>query len=121
MSCITCSIFTKLAHHKKVSCIVVLQNLFYKSPEIITINRNAQYVILFKNPRDELAVSTFARQTFPGKHTFVMQAFRNATKDPYGYLLFDFKPYTPSYLRIRTNVLSQSKEIAYVESSTQIA
>ena len=51
-------IFTKLSHHANTSVIYITQNLFYGGKENRTIMLNAQYMVLFKNPRD--ATQNFA-------------------------------------------------------------
>jgi hypothetical protein len=76
---------------------------------------NAHYIVLFKNPRDANQVSVLARQMYPGKSKFMLEAFKDATEKPYGYLLIDFKPETDEKLRVRTNIFtSDSKHYVYV-------
>ena len=67
---------------------------------------NTNYLVLFKNPRDKYQVMLMARQMFPGKSTFFMECFEDATSAPYGYLLIDYKSRTPDHLRLRTDLLS---------------
>ena len=43
---------------------------------------------------------------YPGRSHFLMEAFQDATKHPFGYLLIDLKPKTPDFLRIRTSITS---------------
>jgi hypothetical protein len=45
-------LFTKGSHHRNLSVWFLMQNFFHKGKEIRTITLNAQYIILFKNPRD---------------------------------------------------------------------
>jgi hypothetical protein len=76
---------------------------------------NAHYIVLFKNPRDANQVSTLARQMYPGRSKFLLEAFRDATEKPYGYLLIDLKPDTDEKYRIRTNIFSDDdKHLVYV-------
>ena len=46
------NLFTKKSHHSDTSVIYLVQNLFSKNKESRTISLNAQYMIVFKNPRD---------------------------------------------------------------------
>ena len=79
------------------------------------MNLNTHYLVLFKNPRDANQVATLARQMYPGKSKFVLEAFEDATKEPYGYLLIDLKPETDERYRIRTNVFpDDERQYAYV-------
>ena len=45
-------LFTKKSHHSNTSIIYLVQNLFPKHKESRTISLNAQYMVVFKNPRD---------------------------------------------------------------------
>ena len=53
------NLFTKKSHHSDTSVIYLVQNLLSKNRESSTISLNAQYMIVFKNPRDasQLAVA----------------------------------------------------------------
>ncbi len=79
------------------------------------MNLNTHYIVLFKNPRDVGQVATLARQMYPGKSKFVVEAFRDATDKPYGYLLIDLKPETDENYRLRTNIFpDDDRQFAYV-------
>lgn len=102
-------LFTKGSHHKNLSIILVLQNLFERGKDLRTISLNAQYVILFKNPRDASVIDHFARQVAPGCTKFLHEAYADATSRPYGYLFFDFKPQGEDMLRYRTNIMPEEE------------
>jgi hypothetical protein len=79
------------------------------------MNLNTHYLVLFKSPRDASQVATLARQMYPGKSRFVLEAFGDATKKPYGYLFVDLKPDTDDAYRIRTNIFpDDERQYAYV-------
>ena len=59
-------LFTKGSHHRNLSVICLLQNLYYHGKENRTMSLNSHYIVLFKNPRDEQQVMTLARQMCPG-------------------------------------------------------
>jgi hypothetical protein len=107
-------IFTKVSHHRNVSVIYLTQNLFYKSKQTRTMSLNAHYIVLFKNPRDAMQVSTLARQMYPGQNKFLVEAFKNATEKPFGYLLLDLKPDMDEKYRIRTNIFPEERQYVYV-------
>lgn len=44
---------------------------------------------------------TLARQMYPGETEKFMKMFAKATKNPYGYLLVDLKPFTPNDKRLK--------------------
>ena len=59
-------IFTKISHHKDVSVVYLTQNLFFGGKENRTIALNAQYFVIFKNPRDSTQIANLSRQMYPG-------------------------------------------------------
>ena len=72
---------------------------------------NAHYLVIFKNPRDANQLATLARQMYPGNSKFLIEAFGDATRKPYGYLLIDLKPDTEDRIRI----FSDESQIVYVK------
>jgi hypothetical protein len=79
------------------------------------MNLNTDYLVLFKNPRDANQVATLARQMYPKKSKFVLEAFEDATKQPYGYLFVDLKPETDERYRIQTSVFPDyNRQYVYV-------
>ena len=110
-----CNLFTKLSHHRNVSVVIVTQNLLHRKRHVRTMNLNTYYVVLFKNPRDAGQVAIMARQMYPRKSNFVVEAFRDATREPYGYLMIDLKPETDDRYRFRTNIFpDDERQYAYV-------
>ena len=77
------------------------------------ISLNTHYFVIFKNPRDNLQFSVLARQMYPTKSKFVVEAYENATTIPYGYLFLDLKSDTEEPYRIRTNVIPCESNIPY--------
>ena len=98
------NLFTKFAHHKNITVIFILQNLFPKGKHARDISLNAHYIIAFKNPRDKLQIQYLARQIMPRHSKDVVEVFDQATRNPHTYLLFDLTQNIPDALRIRTNI-----------------
>ena len=99
-------LFTVSAHHENCSIIFITQNLFFQDKAFRTASLNSQYLILFKNPRDSSQIMHLARQMYPrGKAQNMIKAYEDATSGPYGSLVVDLKPDTPSALRLRANML----------------
>ena len=90
------------------------QNLLYKSKQTRTMSLNAHYIVLFKNPRDAMQISTLGRQMYPGQNKFLVEAFKNATEKPFGYLLLDLKPDTDEKYRVRTNIFPDERQYVYI-------
>lgn len=103
----TIEIFSILSHHTNTVVFLLTQNLFSKNRNFRDISLNCTYVILFKNPRDGSQIARFASQFRPGKGNseVIIEAFRDATREPYSYVLFDFHQTTNDKLRIRTKLV----------------
>ena len=108
------NIFTKGCHHKNLSCVFILQNMFCHGKELRNISLNAHYLVIFKSPRDSSQITHLAKQMFPGNTKLMQESFRDATAKPFGYLLCDLKPSTPEEFRLRTNLFPEEKQYAYV-------
>ena len=78
------NLFTKGSHHRNVSVIFLVQNLFHKNRHVRTISLNSHYIVLFKNLRDASQFASLARQTYPHKSAFAIEAYKDATREPYG-------------------------------------
>jgi hypothetical protein len=110
-----CNLFTKLSHHRNVSVVFIMQNLFHKNKFVRPMNLNTNYIVMFKNPRDASQVAILARQMYYGKSQFVVEAYEDATKDPHGYLLIDLRPDTDDTYRIRTKIIPDDpRQYAYL-------
>lgn len=101
------NLFTRTAHHKNCFIILITQNLFQKSPEARTQHLNAQYLVLFKNPRDSLQVRILGSQMYPGRKHFLTSVFQDATMRPHGYLLIDNHQKTQDDVRLRTHIFQE--------------
>lgn len=98
------NLFTRVVHHKNVNVFVLIQNIFFKSHVIRNLNLNANYIVLFRNIRDQSQLSVFAHQFYPENSSFFKNVFKDATSTPYGYLLVDLHPKTKDEYRIRSNI-----------------
>ena len=99
-------LFTEGSHHRNLSVIAINQNLYNsKDP---TQRRNCHYIALFNNPVDQQPVLTLARQMYPRRSQRFMDAYERAVAKPYGYLLVDLKPTTPSDRRLVPNGLTEA-------------
>ena len=109
----TARIFEKGSHHRNVSVIFIVQNLFHQKKEQRDISLNSHYIVLLKNPRDRLQFESLARQVFPLKARELRKVYDDATKEPHGYLLLDFIQTCPDEFRLRTRVFPGEEHIYY--------
>jgi len=107
-------IFTKVSHHCDVSVLYLTQNIFYGGKQNCTIGLNAHYLVMFRNPRDATQVAHLARQMSPGKSKFLIEAFHDATVEPFSYMVLDLKPDTEDKFRVRANIFPGDNSCAYV-------
>ena len=99
------ALFTKGSHHRNISVMLLVQNLFFKGGR--TLSLNTHYLVFFKNPRDASSIDHLARQMFPGRVQYVREAYADATAEPYGYLFIDFTPSTPDRYRLQTGLFTE--------------
>lgn len=104
--------FTRM-RHTNLTTIFITQNFYFSSKYATTVTRNAQYMVLFPNLRDRSMIGTLGRQIYPEKPKFLLSAFDDATKEPFGYLFLDLKPETDAKLRIRTKVFPGETDVIY--------
>ena len=110
-----CDLFTKGSHHRNLSVICLVQNLYYQGKESRTMSLNSQYLVLFNNPRDQQQVMVLARQMYPGQSEKFLSSYKMATSKPYGYLAIDLKPDTPNDKRLWPNVFEQTSKAPTAE------
>ena len=108
-------LFTRGSHHRGISVLYLTQNLFPPGKLSRTISLNSHYMIVFRNPRDSLGIATLARQMYPKDGDFLLEAFHDATRRPYGYMLLDLHQLTPDNMRLRTSILPDERQIVYVK------
>lgn len=106
-------LFTKGSHHKNLSVIFITQNLFHQGRGMRDISLNANYIVIFKNPRDRAQIRHLAQQVCPENTKFLQEVYNDATTIPHGYLLLDLKQSTPDNCRFRTSIFPDD-EYQYV-------
>jgi hypothetical protein len=97
-------VFTVIGHHYNASVIFTTQSLFFAQTEFRTMSLNAHYIFLCKSPRNSSQIIQLAKQIYPYKTKFLIEAFFEATKKPYTYLLLDLHQSTPDHLRIKSKI-----------------
>jgi len=107
-------LFTRGSHHRNVLVIFMVQNFSDKNRHMRTISLNAQYIVLFKNARDSSQFIHVAKQLYPHNSRFAHEAYVDATKRPYGYILLDLRSDQDDDLRLRMNIFPGKRQIIYV-------
>ena len=104
-------LFTQGCHHRKVSVILITQNLYAKGAHAKSISLNTWYTVLTKNVRDISQVGILGRQLYPGKSKGFMRAYEDALTR--GYLLVDTSPHGEDKYRLRTNIFPGEDPVIY--------
>ena len=98
-------LFQTLVSHLNLTVFLLSQNLYPVGVYAKQILLQCQYVILFKNARDNRQIMTFGSQVFTGRSKFWMDAYAKAVSRPYGYILVDLTNHCPDERRLKTNIL----------------
>ena len=122
--------FTQGSHHRNLTVVYIVQNLFNQDTSMRTVSLNAHYIIVFKNPRDGRQIHTLAGQMFPGDPAPLLAAFKDATRvtqetDSRGYLTLDLHPTSCDAFRLLTDVFDAQPTVyvpsEYISSATALA
>ena len=105
------NLFTRESHHRNLSVILILQNLFHQGKYASDISLNAHYFILFKNPRDKNQIKILGNQL--GIRNKIVEAYSLATERPFSYLVIDLSPRTESDHMLRGNILPHEFTVVY--------
>lgn len=106
--------FVQGSHHRNLSVVFIVQNIFEKGKAQRTTSLNSNYIVLYKNPRDSGQAAVLGRQMYPSKWRQFVSAFQTATIEPYSYLLVDFMPSTPEELRLRGHIFPSDPSLPTV-------
>lgn len=113
-------LFCNVGHHDKTSIIFLTQSLFVQDNSFRLMSQNSHYFVVMKNARNSQQIGILSRQIKPKNSNFVIEAYNNATKNPYSYLLFDFSPETNELLRLRTNLFPHEFPVkVYIENNSK--
>ena len=104
-------LFTQ-GRHCNASVILLLQNMFPKGKFNTDISRNAQYITLFRSPSDRKQIDIVAERIFAKDRQNFMDA-------PYGYLLEDNQPKTPTEKQVVAAVFQNCHYYPNITSCTK--
>ena len=96
--------FVQGSHHRNLTLIFIVQHLFEKGKAMRTSSLNSHYIVLYKNPRDKGQIAILGRQMYPAHSCAFDEILKDATTQPYSYLLIDLRPETPEEHSLRTNI-----------------
>ena len=105
------NLFSRESHHRNISVMLILQNLFYQGKYCRDISLNTHYFILFKNPRDTQQIKLLGRKI--GIQKKLLDVYLDATETPFGYLLIDLSPGINDIYMLKTRIFPDEDTIIY--------
>lgn len=98
-----CNLFIRGVHHKKISVILLYQNIFFQSKYMRTISLNLFYYVLMKTYRDKVQIMHLAKQMFPDNPKRMMEAYEDCVANGRGgYLVVTNVPTAQEEDRLAT-------------------
>ena len=107
--------YTVDVHHKNLIVITTAQNMYEKS--LMVARMNSQYLIIMRSPSAALHIRTLGSQLFPMNLRYFLDAYHQATKKPYDYLVIDSYPTTPDALRLRNRLRPVEDTMVFLPKS----
>ena len=95
-------LFTKGLHHRNLTIMYLLQNMYNAGTSQRTVSLNTYYNVVFKIPRDAKLFRCLASQMHPGDFYWRIVAFLGSTAKPHGY-----HPKTDNDKRVVSNILPE--------------
>ena len=74
------NLFNCGSHHRNLSVIYIVQDLFHQGKGNRSIGLNSHYLVLLKNSRDKLQILTLAYQMYPRQTDFFLNQYEEAVK-----------------------------------------
>ena len=97
-------LITRGSHHRNLTVIYLVQNVYNHGKSQRTISRNSHYSVVFRNGLDASQFRTMAYQICPNISKWLIDSFTDATCKPHGYLVLDHHPSTPENQTVVTNI-----------------
>ena len=93
----------------------LVQNVYNKTRNQRTVSLNTHYIVVFRNERDASQFRALAYHIHPIDTKWLLDAFEDATKEPFGYLIHDNHPTSSRDMRVITNILPNKKLTVYIK------
>jgi hypothetical protein len=106
-------LFLRLCHHLQITTILILQSGNLGTKFGSNLIKNCHYTILLRSPKDQYGVRSLGLQLADYKN--LSAAYRDATREPFSYLLISSHPKSEDSLRYRTDIFpSDPLGICYI-------
>lgn len=98
------TLFTMVSHHRNLTVIYLVQNIFDQGKSMRTVSLNAQYFVLFRNPRDVEQLHRLGSQMFEDKKQIISKVMNQIDDESGSYLIAMTKPRHKEYTRLYTGI-----------------
>lgn len=106
--------FTQGIHHNSVSLVLLTQNLYPQGKFGRDIRLNCHYIVIMKSPTFASQVQCFGRQVFPQHSSFLFDAYKKATLEPYSYLFINLHPLCDERARVSQGIFPEEVKFIFV-------
>ena len=103
------NMYTRGAHHYKITCVSLLQSAFTKNKYSRIISLNSQYIIFMTGRRLLQQVKTLGSQI--GIKSELEQAYADVCKTKFHYLIISLHPAENDALMLRTDILPAERPV----------
>ena len=110
-------LFWQFCHHKNISVVYLMQNLYQGGKCARTITLNTSALVLIKSMRNASQIRCLATQLYPGNIWFMMGAYLDAMKEFHGYLVIDMSPTADDLYRLLTHIFTDEDTVIYTDAS----
>lgn len=105
------------SHHKNITIVLLLQNIYVQGKHAKSIMMNVHYMLVMNNARDIHQIKNLGRQL--GMGSTVEEAYNDCMRQPYGYLLISLSPHhictdTTVSLRLRNGIFPGDIQFVYL-------
>lgn len=104
------TLFTVDARHMNISMAFLTQRMFVNNEHFRQISQNCDYFCVFKNPRNSSEIRTLAQQLTPGSME-LMGIYKEATKNPFSYLLINLTQECDSNVKYLSSVFDENHSL----------
>ena len=113
-------LFTKGSHHRNLTVIFLVQNVYNQGKSERTISLLSHYCVVLRIGLNASQFRAMANLICPNDGKWLVDSFTHATLKPYGYLVRDYYPSTHEDQTIVTNILTENQLTYYINSHAKV-
>ena len=110
-------LLTRIAHHLKLTTVLIVQDASLTGKLRSSILKNTHVNVMLRSPRERMYLRNLAIML--NDYKCVMQAFDDATKEPYGYLILDTHPNAAEEHKYRSRIFKHDGPCVIYQSKAK--